>query len=145
MKKRIDLSNVVSSGYKRIIALDSFVQNSDLDKTHLELIKIRASQINGCAYCLNLHTRDAMNQGETAQRIFLLNAWRETELFSEQERTILAMTEEITLISENGLTEETYEMATKLFNEEYIGFIIMAIITINAWNRVAISTHKPID
>lgn len=145
MKKRIDLSNVVSSGYKRIIALDSFVQNSDLDKTHLELIKIRASQINGCAYCLNLHTRDAMNQGETAQRIFLLNAWRETELFSEEERTILAMTEEVTLISENGLTEETYEMATKLFNEEYIGLIIMAIITINAWNRVAVSTHKPID
>jgi len=145
MKKRIDLSNVVSSGYKRIIALDSFVQNSDLDKTHLELIKIRASQINGCAYCLNLHTRDAMNQGETAQRIFLLNAWRETELFTEEERTILAMTEEITLISEHGLTEETYEMATKLFNEEYIGFIIMAIITINAWNRVAVSTHKPID
>ncbi|STZ47744.1 Argininosuccinate synthase [Myroides odoratimimus] len=145
MKKRIDLSNVVSSGYKRIIALDSFVQNSDLDKTHLELIKVRASQINGCAYCLNLHTRDAMNQGETAQRIFLLNAWRETELFTEEERTILAMTEEITLISERGLTEETYEMATKLFNEEYIGFIIMAIITINAWNRVAVSTHKPID
>ncbi|MEK6506966.1 carboxymuconolactone decarboxylase family protein [Myroides sp. C4067] len=145
MKKRIDLSNVVSSGYKRIIALDSFVQNSDLNKTHLELIKIRASQINGCAYCLNLHTRDAMNQGETAQRIFLLNAWRETELFTEEERTILAMTEEITLISERGLTEETYEMATKLFNEEYIGFIIMAIITINAWNRVAVSTHKPID
>lgn len=145
MKKRIDLSNVVSSGYKRIIALDSFVQNSDLDKTHLELIKIRASQINGCAYCLNLHTRDAMNQGETAQRIFLLNAWRETELFTEEERTILAMTEEITLISERGLTEETYEMATKLFNEEYIGFIIMAIITINAWNRVAVSTHKTID
>ncbi|MDM1468094.1 carboxymuconolactone decarboxylase family protein [Myroides odoratimimus] len=145
MKKRIDLSNVVSSGYKRIIALDSFVQNSGLDKTHLELIKIRASQINGCAYCLNLHTRDAMNQGETAQRIFLLNAWRETELFTEEERTILAMTEEITLISERGLTEETYEMATKLFNEEYIGFIIMAIITINAWNRVAVSTHKPID
>lgn len=145
MKKRIDLSNVVSSGYKRIIALDSFVQNSDLDKTHLELIKVRASQINGCAYCLNLHTRDAMNQGETAQRIFLLNAWRETELFTEEERTILAMTEEITLISERGLTEETYEVATKLFNEEYIGFIIMAIITINAWNRVAVSTHKPID
>ncbi|WP_413511698.1 carboxymuconolactone decarboxylase family protein [Myroides odoratus] len=145
MKKRIDLSTVVSSGYKRIIALDSFVQNSDLNKTHLELIKIRASQINGCAYCLNLHTRDAMNQGETAQRIFLLNAWRETELFSTEECTILAMTEEITLISEQGLTEETYEKATTLFSEEYIGLIIMAILTINAWNRVAVSTHKPID
>lgn len=145
MKKRIDLSTVVASGYKRIMALDSFVQNSDLNKTHLELIKIRASQINGCAYCLNLHTRDAVNQGESTQRIFLLNAWRETELFSIEERTILAMTEEITLISEKGLTEETYETATQLFNEEYIGLIIMAILTINAWNRVAVSTLKPLD
>ncbi|MCS4226949.1 carboxymuconolactone decarboxylase family protein [Sphingobacterium sp. BIGb0165] len=145
MKKRIDLSSVASNAYKRIIALDSAVQNSELNKIHLELIKIRASQINGCAYCLNLHTRDAINQGESAQRIFLLNAWRETDLFSEEERTVLAMTEEITLISNNGLSDETYEMAAKLFDEEYVGLIIMAIITINAWNRVAISTHKPLD
>lgn len=145
MKKRIDLSTVTAGVYKRIIALDTAVQNSGLEKTHLELIKIRASQINGCAFCLNLHTSDALNQGETAQRIFLLNAWRETELFSEEERVILAMTEEITLISKNGLSEETYDAASQLFNEEYFGLIIMAIITINAWNRVAISTHKPLD
>lgn len=145
MKKRIDLSAVTAGVYKRIIALDTAVQNSGLDKTHLELIKIRASQVNGCAFCLNMHTSDALNQGETAQRIFLLNAWRETELFSREERVILAMTEEITLISKNGLSEETYKQAAQLFNEEYIGLIIMAIITINAWNRVAISTHKPLD
>lgn len=145
MKKRIDLSSVSSSIYKRIIALDSAVQNSGLKKTYIELIKIRASQINGCAYCLNLHTRDAINQGESAQRIFLLNAWRETDLFSEEERTILAMTEEITLINANGLSDQTYDMAVKLFDQEYVGLIIMAIITINAWNRVAISTHKPLD
>lgn len=145
MKKRIDLSNITAGVYKRIIALDSAVQNSGLNKIHLELIKIRSSQINGCAYCLNLHTRDAISQGESAQRIFLLNAWRETDLFSEEERTILAMTEEITMISKNGLSDETYENASKLFNEEYVGLIIMAIITINAWNRVAISTHKPLD
>jgi AhpD family alkylhydroperoxidase len=145
MKKRIDLSSVSSSIYKRIIALDSAVQNSGLKKAYIELIKIRASQINGCAYCLNLHTRDAINQGESAQRIFLLNAWRETDLFSEEERTILAMTEEITLINANGLSDQTYDMAVKLFDQEYVGLIIMAIITINAWNRVAISTHKPLD
>ncbi|QQU05287.1 carboxymuconolactone decarboxylase family protein [Myroides odoratus] len=145
MKKRIDLSTVVSSAYKRVIALDSFVQNSGLNKAHIELIKIRASQVNGCAYCLNLHTRDAITQGESMQRIFLLNAWRETELFTEEERVILAMTEEITLISHAGLSDQTYEMATKVFNEEYIGLIIMAIITINAWNRIAISTNKPLD
>ncbi len=145
MKKRIDLASVASSAYKRIIALDSAVQNSGLMKTHLELIKIRASQINGCAYCLNLHTRDAIDQGESAQRIFLLNAWSETDLYSEEERTILAMTEEITLISNNGLSDKTYEKAATLFDDEYIGLIIMAIITINAWNRVAISTNKPLD
>ncbi|MCP1997346.1 carboxymuconolactone decarboxylase family protein [Flavobacterium sp. HSC-61S13] len=145
MKKRIDLASVASSAYKRIIALDSAVQNSGLNKTHLELIKIRASQINGCAYCLNLHTRDAIDQGESAQRIFLLNAWPETDLYSEEERTILAMTEEITLISNKGLSDKTYENAARLFDEEYIGLIIMAIITINAWNRVAISTNKPLD
>jgi len=145
MKKRIDLSSVVSSGYKRVIALDSFIQNSELDNAIIELIKIRASQINGCAYCLNLHTRDAINQGETMQRIFLLNAWRETDLFTAEEKVILAMTEEITLISNAGLSDKTYEKATELFSEEYIGLIILAIITINAWNRIAISTNKPLD
>jgi len=145
MKKRIDLSSVVSGGYKRVIALDSFIQNSGLDNAIIELIKIRASQINGCAYCLNLHTRDAINQGETMQRIFLLNAWRETNLFTAEEKVILAMTEEITLISNAGLSDQTYEKATELFSEEYIGLIILAIITINAWNRIAISTNKPLD
>lgn len=145
MEKRIDLSKVASSGYKRVIALETFIQNSEINKTQLELIKIRASQINGCAYCLNLHTSDAIKQGESAQRIFLLNAWKETDLFTKEEQVVLAMTEEITLISNQGLSDEVYEKASKLFTEEYIGLIIMAIITINAWNRIAISTNKPLD
>ena len=145
MKKRIDLSQIAASAYKRLGALDSQIQRSGIDKITMELIKIRASQINGCAYCLDLHTRDAIALGETPQRIFLLSAWRETSLFTAEEQIVLAMTEEITLIHIEGLSDETYAKATAVFTEEYIGSLIMAIITINAWNRVAISTHKPLD
>ncbi|MDR2146391.1 MAG: carboxymuconolactone decarboxylase family protein [Tannerella sp.] len=142
--KRINIQQLEPNAYKIMFALDNYLFTSQLSKTHWELIKIRASQINGCAFCINLHTSDALQQGETAQRIFMLNAWKETGLFTEEERTILAMTEEITLISQNGLTDETYQKAEKLFDSNYIAQIIMAIVTINAWNRIAISTLKPI-
>jgi len=142
MENRINIQNIEPKAYKAMFALESYLQNSNLSKSHLELIKIRASQINGCAFCINLHTTDALKQGETSQRIFLLNAWKETALFSEEERVILAMTEEITRISVNGLSNETYSKAVKLFDQNYIAQIIMAIVTINAWNRIAISTEK---
>src|SRR5690606_14903503 len=127
-----------------MLALENYLQSSRLSKTHLELIKIRASQINGCAFCINMHTTDALRQGETPQRIFLLNAWRETELFTEEEKTILAMTEEVTLISQHGLSDATYRQAEMFFDNNYIMQIIMAIVTINAWNRIAISTKKTV-
>src|SRR5690606_2117631 len=142
MENRIDIPKLEPEAYKAMFALESYLQNSQLSKTHLELIKIRASQINGCAFCINMHTADALKQGETTQRIFLLNAWKETELFTEEEKTILAITEEVTLISQNGLTDKTYKQAEKLFDENYIAQIIMAVVTINAWNRIAISTNK---
>src|SRR5690606_24924611 len=141
MKARMNIAELEPNGYKRVLTLENYIQASDLDKTHLELIKIRASQINGCAFCINMHTRDAMAQGETAQRIFLLNAWRETNIFTPEERTILAMTEEVTKIHEAGLTEETYQAAKTLFTENYIAQIILAIATINVWNRIAITSH----
>lgn len=126
------------------MGLENYLANSELDKLHLELIKIKASQINGCAFCINMHTKDAMKLGETNQRIFLLNAWRETTLFTEEERVILEMTEEITNISQHGLSEETYQKALTLFSENYIAIIIIAITTINAWNRIAISSHMTV-
>lgn len=141
MENRIDIQKLEPNAYKAMFALEDFLQNSQLSKTHLELIKIRASQINGCAFCINMHTSDALKQGETSQRIFLLSAWRETELFTEEERNILAITEEVTLINQNGLSNQTYEQATKLFDENYIAQIIMAVVTINSWNRIAISTN----
>lgn len=145
MKKRIDIQKTEPAAYKPMMALEQYLHSTQVTPTQMELIKIRASQINGCAFCLNMHTKDALAKGETSQRIFLLNAWREAEeLYTAEEQVILAITEEVTLISQHGLSEETYKKAEILFNEAYIAQIIMAVITINAWNRIAISTHKPI-
>lgn len=144
MKSRLNIQKLEPKAYEAMYGLENFLANSELDKLHLELIKIRASQINGCAFCINMHTKDAMKLGETNQRIFLLNAWRETTLFTEEERVILAMTEEITNISQHGLSEETYQKALTLFSENYIAIIILAITTINAWNRIAISSHMTV-
>ncbi|MDQ0595334.1 AhpD family alkylhydroperoxidase [Chryseobacterium ginsenosidimutans] len=145
MSTRFDMATTDKAAYKALLGLEGYLQNISLNKIQKELIKIRASQINGCAFCLDMHTKDAMKYGETPQRIFLLNAWREAkEFFTEEEQVILEMTEEITLISQKGLTEETYYKAKQIFDEATIGQIIMAVITINAWNRIGISTHLPI-
>lgn len=141
MSTRIKISNANSESYKAMMNLEMTLQNTLLTNIQKELIKIRASQINQCAFCLDMHTKDALKYGETPQRIFLLNAWRETSLFTEEEKVMLAMTEEITLISQKGLTDETYEKATQLFDKEQIKSIIMAVVTINMWNRIAVSTH----
>ncbi|PRD57032.1 carboxymuconolactone decarboxylase family protein [Sphingobacterium gobiense] len=144
MENRFDMQHTEPDGFKAMFALENYLQNAQLSKIHLGLIKIRASQINGCAFCINMHTSDALKQGETAQRIFLLNAWKETELFTEEEKVVLAITEEVTLINQHGLTDATYAHAAKLFDEHYIGQIIMAVATINAWNRIVISTKRTV-
>ncbi|MBF4470198.1 MULTISPECIES: carboxymuconolactone decarboxylase family protein [Flavobacterium] len=141
MEKRIDISEIEPQAYKAMYALEGYLASSQLSKTQKELIKIRASQINGCAFCIDMHTKDALKYGETAQRIFLLNAWRETNLFTEEEKVILAITEEITLIHNHGLSDETYKNAEQFFDKNTIAQIIMAVVTINAWNRIAISTQ----
>jgi AhpD family alkylhydroperoxidase len=139
------MATTEAAGYKAVLGLEGYLQTISINKIQKELIKIRASQINGCAFCIDMHTKDAIKYGETPQRIFLLNAWREAkELYTEEEQVILEMTEEITLISQKGLTEETYYKAKQLFDENTIAQIILAIVTINAWNRIAISTHAPI-
>ncbi|MBT2621153.1 MULTISPECIES: carboxymuconolactone decarboxylase family protein [Chryseobacterium] len=145
MSTRVNIAKTDAAAYKAMMGLEGYLQTISLNPIQKELIKIRASQINGCAFCLDMHTKDAMKYGETPQRIYLLNAWREAlELFTEEEQVLLMMTEEITLISHKGLTEETYQKAKSFFDETQISQIIMAIVTINAWNRIAISTHLPI-
>lgn len=141
MNKRINIKETEPAAYTAMLELENYLATSKLTKTHKELIKISASQINGCAFCINMHTKDARKNGETEQRIYLLNAWKETELFTEEERVILAMTEEITLIAKGGLSNETYKKAKHLFDDQYIAQIIMMVVTINGWNRIAISTH----
>lgn len=144
MEKRIQIDQIAPEAYKGILALESYLNKGTITQTHKELIKIRASQINGCAFCIDMHTKDALKNGETPQRIFLLNAWTETDLFTEEERVLLKITEEVTLIHQGGLSSETYKKGLGLFGEHYLTQIIMAIVAINAWNRIAISTNKPI-
>ena len=141
MSKRINIQETEPKAYKAMFALEGYLATTEISRTHKELIKIRASQINGCAFCIDMHTKDALKYGETNQRIFLLNAWKETELFTEEEKVILAITEEATLIANHGLSDETYKKAEQFFNETFIAQIIMAVATINAWNRIAISTN----
>src|SRR5882757_2722953 len=109
MSNRINILQQEPEAYKALMGLENYVANSGISKQHYELIKIRASQINGCAYCLDMHTRDARKGGETEQRIYVLNAWRDTSFFTEEEKAILALTEEVTLISKGGVSDETYQ------------------------------------
>lgn len=144
MSDRINILKNEPEAYKAMKTLENYIATSKVTPIQKELIKIRASQINGCAYCINMHARDARKIGETEQRIYLLNAWRETSLFTEEEKAILALTEEVTLIA-NGVSDDTYQQAAKLFDEHYLAQIIMVIVTINAWNRIAVSTSAEPD
>ena len=144
MQTRVNILQTQPEAYKAMMGLEKYIASTSLSSTHKDLIKIRASQINGCAYCINMHTKEARKKGESEQRIYLLNAWRETNLYTAEEQAILAMTEEVTLI-QNKLSKATYEQAKSLFDERYIAEIIMMITTINAWNRIAIATTMPLD
>lgn len=144
METRVNIQQIQPNAFKALFALENYLATTSVTKLQKELIKIRASQINGCAFCIDMHTKDALQNGETNQRIFLLNAWKETDLFSDEEKALLAITEEITFIHQHGLTDATYENAKKFFSEEVIAQIIMVIVTINAWNRIAISTQLPV-
>jgi AhpD family alkylhydroperoxidase len=139
MSTRINIATAAPAAYNAILGLEKYIASTALNPLHKELIKIRASQINGCAFCINMHTAEAKKAGETEQRIYLLNAWREADFYTEEEKAILALTEEVTLIA-NHVSDETYNNAARLFDEKYLADVIMMIITINAWNRLAIST-----
>jgi AhpD family alkylhydroperoxidase len=139
MSTRIRIGQTEPAAYKALYAFSHYVETSRLSQTHKDLIKIRASQVNGCAFCIDKHTRDARKAGETEQRIYALNAWRETPYFTPEERAILALTEEVTFIS-GHVSDSTYQEAARLFDEGYLSQIIMAIIDINSWNRIGIAT-----
>ena len=139
MQQRLDYMSVAPEALKGMIELEKFLHQSGLERTLYELVKTRASQINGCAYCIDMHTKDARKAGETEQRLYALSAWREAPFYTERERAALAYTEALTLISENEISDLLYENTRKNFNEKDLISLTMAIIAINGWNRLALS------
>lgn len=142
MTERFLMKETDPAAFKVMLALEDYLETTSISPLHHEMIRIRASQINGCGYCINVHTQDARKLGETEQRIYLLSVWREAPQFTEEERVILALTEEVTLIHQQGLTAATYEKAVQHFGVKGTAELIMAVNTINAWNRIGISSHR---
>ena len=139
---RIDIKELEPNSYKAMIGLEQYIRNSQIAPQLRELIKIRASQINGCAYCIDMHTQEALKIGENQRRIFALSAWKESPLFTEEEKAVLQLTEEVTLISKDGVSDETYNNVLKFFGENVLAQIIMQVVIINSWNRIAVATQQ---
>lgn len=137
-KVRMEYFKVDPSALKGMSEIEKYLAQCGLDRTIFELVKMRASQINGCAYCIDMHSKDARLAGETEQRLYGLSAWRETSYYSEKERAALAWTEALTLISENDVSDTFYENVKKYFDEKELLALTMAIVAINGWNRLAI-------
>ncbi|HEV2248514.1 MAG TPA: carboxymuconolactone decarboxylase family protein [Terriglobia bacterium] len=139
LQPRIRYVRVAPEGIHALHGLETYVRNCGLEPELLELVKLRASQINGCAYCIDMHTKDARARGETEQRLYELSVWEETPFYSDRERAALAWTETITLIASSHVPDSVYELARQHFSEKELVDLTMAIIAINSWNRLAVS------
>lgn len=142
--KRIQIDQIEPDAYKAIFGLEHYLAKTNLLPEELVLIKIRASQINNCAFCINMHSEEALKLGIEQKKLNLIQIGKNLNLFSAKEKSLLKMAEEITLIHKGGLSETTYQNALEYFSENQIAQIIMAVATINVWNRIAVSTLKPI-
>jgi AhpD family alkylhydroperoxidase len=141
--QRLDIHSVDPKAQQAVFALERYVRESSLDPQLYELVKIRASQLNGCAFCLDMHNRDARAKGEDQRRLDVLSAWREApELFTEQERAALAFTESVTRIGDAGVPDAVWADVAKCFDEAGIVALLMAASVINVWNRLAVATHQ---
>lgn len=143
MEERLDYGETAPEGIAPLYALERYIKNTGLEPDLVELVKIRASQLNGCAYCIDMHTKDARSRGESEQRLYGLTAWREAPFYSERERSALAWAESVTQIGEDHLPDELYNLARENFTEKELVDLTLAIIVINAWNRLAISFRTP--
>ncbi len=141
MKPRLNFYNAAPELIKEVRALNKAVDECGLEKSLLHLIKLRASQINGCSYCVDMHSREARHDGETEQRLYLVAAWKESPLFSERERAAFAWVEAATLISQGGVPDELYEKTLKHFSEQELVKLTVAVGMINMWNRLCVSFH----
>lgn len=137
--ERINFKELVPAAYRTMLVLETYVHQSGLEPSLLELVKMRASQINGCAYCLDMHSKDARAAGETEQRLYVLNAWREAPFYTERERAALEWTEAVTLVSETHVPDHVYQQARQQFSDEELVKLTMAVVAINGWNRLEVS------
>ena len=141
MQERINGARVAPGGYKAMLGLEQYLHQSGLEENLIDLIKLRASQLNGCAYCIDMHWKDLRALGETEQRLYGLDAWRESDYYTERERAALEWTEAVTLIREGHVSDEIYEQVRPQFSERELADLTLAIATINAWNRIAIASR----
>ena len=142
MEPRLDLNKAAQAApnaIKALYNLEAAVRGSGLEQSLIELVKTRASQINGCAYCIHMHTRDARAHGESEERLYLLDAWRESPLYTERERAALAWTEAVTLVSQTHVPDSVYETVRQQFGDDELAKLTLLVATINVWNRLAIS------
>ena len=143
MKPRMNFYKAAPETIKALVAVEDQIKASGLEQSLIELVKTRASQINGCAYCIDMHTKDARAAGETEQRLYALDAWRETPFFSERERAALEWTESITHVAETHVPDEVYERVQQQFSETELVSLTLTAVTINAWNRFAVAFRAP--
>lgn len=140
MQNRINIEQLEPASYQAMLALEKYLATTDIEPKLKELIKLKASIINKCAFCIQMHSEIARKSGESEQRIYALPAWQESALFNETERAVLVLTEEITRVSAQGVSDKTYNKCLELLGENGLAQCIMAIVTINAWNRIALAT-----
>ena len=143
MKGRIDLAKALPKATQALYPATKVVNSSGLDHRMLELVKLRTSQLNGCAYCIDMHTKDARAAGETEQRLYLLNAWRETPLYTERERAALEWTEAVTRVGDTHVPDHVHQLVKAQFNDDELVALTMGIVVINGWNRLAVSFRAP--
>src|SRR5262244_939863 len=139
MEARLEYRKFGQDAYQAMLALEKYIAGCGLDHKFVHLLKLRASQINGCAFCIDMHSIDARAEGETEQRLYALDAWRETPFFSDRERAALAWTEAVTKVSEGHVPDAVFEEARKHFSDEELVNLTLAVVTINGWNRLAIA------
>ena len=138
MEPRLDYGNVSPGAMRAMSGLERYVHESGLERSLLELVKVRASQINGCAYCLDMHWKDARAAGESEQRLYSLSAWRETSFYTDRERAALQWAEVLTLLCQEDVSDDVYEEARRHFSEEELVSLTMAVVAINGWNRLVV-------
>lgn len=138
MEQRLDAYKIAPAAYKALVGVETYIQTSGLEHSLVELVRMRASQINGCAFCLDMHSKDARRNGETEQRLYLLNAWQESPLYSPRERAALAWTEALTLVAETHAPDDVYAEVRAQFKDDELVNLTMLIGLINLWNRIAI-------